>query len=537
MKKLLTFLFAVIAFNSYSQNYIDVWQTFGATKPNKSTTLPTSFASTDPNGKIVMYEKITSPDFIVTTSNGKKTKQNVVQYKSTEGFSVITKTEQGWIGYLHSENDNWNITENGVVKDSINKLQGGNIDEIEAPVTTINKSIETNQAPPDFYDKSQTINKICKVYIEVCNDLYVRWGTNTVAQVSMIFGGVKELYARDGIKVQLGEIFIWTTIDPYASLQGSQPILYEFAANRATNPWRFKHILNNKSFGGIAYISSGITFAFAYSGIGGWQTSSSSTVYTWPLYVFSHEMGHNLGSRHTHNGCWTDFRTNTLIGRLDSCYSCEPCNSTAPNCNTVTKYNTQGTIMSYCHINGAINPVKGFGLHPGALIRKSIWESTIPFETSSGTCTTTYSAWTTCSNGVQTRTFTQTGTNCVTPPADSLTRSCGVTQAFQITNQVCYKGTDGKWRVKFNMSLNPISYPTITLNLCRYGNSTGNCNTATLAPTACGSRTFTALTLIEKTTGFVDRVLNPQPAILNSCYRMEVKYGTIKIWTPYFIAN
>jgi hypothetical protein len=191
--------------------------------------------------------------------------------------------------------------------------------------------------------------------------------------------------------------------------------------------------------------------------------------------------------------------------------------------------------MSYCHINGSINPSKGFGIHPMATIRKAIWESNIPFENEA--CITTYSSWTTCSNGVQTRTFTQTGTNCVVPPADSLTRTCAVGQQFAITNQVCYKGTDGKWRVKFNMTLNPTSYPAISLNLCRYGNSTGNCNGANLTPSACGVRTFTALTTTEKSTGIVDRILNPAPALLNSCYRLQVKHGTTLLWTPYFISN
>jgi hypothetical protein len=37
--------------------------------------------------------------------------------------------------------------------------------------------------------------------------------------------------------------------------------------------------------------------------------------------------------------------------------------------------------MSYCHINGNINPSRGFGIHPTAWMRKAIWESTIPFET------------------------------------------------------------------------------------------------------------------------------------------------------------
>jgi hypothetical protein len=204
MKRILTFLlFYVIAFNSYSQSFINVWGNYKSTT-SKVETLPETFLSTDPTGKTnIIYEKIKTPDFLVTTSDGKKSKQSVIQYKSTKDFSVITKTESGWFGYFNNDEGNWNLTETGVVKDNLENLKRvGELDEIEVP-NTFNKSIpETNQVPPDFYDKSQPINKVCKVYIEVCNDLYVRWGSNTVNQVSTIFGTVKELYARAGIKVQ-----------------------------------------------------------------------------------------------------------------------------------------------------------------------------------------------------------------------------------------------------------------------------------------------------------------------------------------------
>ena len=41
-------------------------------------------------------------------------------------------------------------------------------------------------------------------------------------------------------------------------------------------------------------------------------------------------------------------------------------------------------------------------------------------------CTFTYGAWSTCTNGTQTRTYTTSPSGCTgTPPADSLTRSCG----------------------------------------------------------------------------------------------------------------
>jgi hypothetical protein len=321
MKKLLALiLFFAIALNGYSQSYINVWGDYKSTA-SKLSALPESFLSIDPTGQsTVIYERISSPSFIVSFSNGKKSKESVVQYKSTKDFSVITKTNDGWLGYYNNDQGNWNLTETGVVVDSIKEVKGGDADEIQV-ANPFNKSLpQTDQAPPDFYNNSQSINKICKVYIEVCNDLYIRWGANTVSQISMIFGTVRELYARDGIQVQLGEIFIWTTIDPYANIQGSPSLLYAFAENRLNNPWRFKHLLNNKNYGGIAYVNTNnvTPVPFAYSGMGGWQTSSSSTVYSWPLYVFAHEMGHNLGSRHTHWGCWKDLRTNTLIGRLDS---------------------------------------------------------------------------------------------------------------------------------------------------------------------------------------------------------------------------
>lgn len=46
-------------------------------------------------------------------------------------------------------------------------------------------------------------------------------------------------------------------------------------------------------------------------------------------------------------------------------------------------------------------------------------------KTCTSVCTFTYGAWTTCSNGTQTRTYTASPTGCTgTPPADSLSRTC-----------------------------------------------------------------------------------------------------------------
>jgi hypothetical protein len=64
------------------------------------------------------------------------------------------------------------------------------------------------------------------------------------------------------------------------------------------------------------------------------------------------------------------------------------------------------------------------------------------------TCTFTYSNWTSCSNGIQTRTFTASPTNCTgTPPADSLTRSCSVIVPCVFTYSAwstCVNGTQSR---------------------------------------------------------------------------------------------
>ena len=53
------------------------------------------------------------------------------------------------------------------------------------------------------------------------------------------------------------------------------------------------------------------------------------------------------------------------------------------------------------------------------------------------TCSFVYSAWTSCSNNIQTRTYTSSPSGCKgTPPADSLQRSCVILPSVQIGSQI-----------------------------------------------------------------------------------------------------
>ncbi|MBK9226685.1 MAG: hypothetical protein IPL67_06475 [Ignavibacteria bacterium] len=81
------------------------------------------------------------------------------------------------------------------------------------------------------------------------------------------------------------------------------------------------------------------------------------STYSWTINVVTHEMGHNLGSRHTHSCTWP-VGNGGALGAIDSCYNAE--GGCFPNPRPRI-----GTIMSYCHLwptnqGGGVNLASGF---------------------------------------------------------------------------------------------------------------------------------------------------------------------------------
>lgn len=203
--------------------------------------------------------------------------------------------------------------------------------------------------------------------------MYLDNGSNlnsTASFVQGMYNNVITIYQNESIKTNISEIRVYTSQDPYA-LNSSETILTNFGSNTQDNFYGdLAHLLStrNANLGGIAWIDvlcipyqeQFMAGRFAYSNIE--DNYMAFPIHSWTVNVVAHEMGHNLGSNHTHACAWPTGPGGTL-GAIDSCYFAEG------NCFSGKRPNFNGTIMSYCHLDGAVNFLAGFGHYPGDTIR------------------------------------------------------------------------------------------------------------------------------------------------------------------------
>ncbi len=217
-----------------------------------------------------------------------------------------------------------------------------------------------------------------RVYFEADYKLYQDGNNNpqNVADfISGFFNSVKTIYQNENIPFEVSQIGVWTSADPYMNLTDSYLILTAFGGNSRDNfNGNIGHLLSsrNEGLGGIAWIrvlcsqfnSGDSSGRFAFSNV---ETNFNNyPAYSWTVNVVAHEMGHSMGSRHTHSCVWPAGPGGS-IRAIDSCYYAEGGCFTTPRARI-------GTIMSYCHLwtaqqGGGINLASGFGPLPGDTIR------------------------------------------------------------------------------------------------------------------------------------------------------------------------
>lgn len=172
----------------------------------------------------------------------------------------------------------------------------------------------------------------------------------TAAYASLLTAAASSIYERDmELKISLHYIRVWnTSSDPYTKFD-TNTALPEFRdywnANMGSVGRDFAHLLSAKDMGGGRAYIQGLCNSNSY-GVDGNNTGSfpypleMNSDANWDIIVFIHEMGHNIGTDHTH--CYNP--------PLDKCFNTEGgCWDGAQVCQV-------GTIMSYCHqCNGGLS--------------------------------------------------------------------------------------------------------------------------------------------------------------------------------------
>jgi len=163
--------------------------------------------------------------------------------------------------------------------------------------------------------------------------------------VATIFAGLMDIYGRDfNGRPAIAFLRFWETTDPWTVTSGTSSALSEFKAwwnsNMAATPRAVATLLSGKPLGGgVAYLSTTCSSVTSGSGYSVCASLKGSFPYplvdksssNWDIIVTSHEIGHNMSARHTHD-----------LG-LDDCWD-----ATAGTVGACTQKAT-GTIMSYCH--------------------------------------------------------------------------------------------------------------------------------------------------------------------------------------------
>ncbi|TSJ45031.1 T9SS type A sorting domain-containing protein [Fluviicola chungangensis] len=234
----------------------------------------------------------------------------------------------------------------------------------------------------DLEQMEKATYKCVTYFWETRYNLYTAKGSTQAVtnHITNIFNNFKLMYENEQIGSKLNQLYVWTTADTY------NDDLNTFSANRSNFGANIATLFSNTGGGGVAWLDqlcgSNEYYKHGFCGaVGG--TVNAVPTYSWAVNVTTHEVGHNLGSPHTHACSWTG-------GAIDGCgpqagYS-EGCNGPIPA--------NGGTIMSYCHLTSVgINFTLGFGPQPGNLIRSRVNSCiTLTCNTDGGgqTCTTAY---------------------------------------------------------------------------------------------------------------------------------------------------
>jgi len=275
-------------------------------------------------------------------------------------FGRLEGKQEQYIFYKTSDDKNKNVFKCGL---------GENEDKF---VKNINKHIiEGNSASP----------RPMKIYFQTDYQLWLTIGKDPVAisnYVTAIFNYVATMYQNDNLPLELGRIEYWQALDPYNGANTFE-LVKEFAGFMQDQYNLDIYNILTTRFGDNNAIARGIRVLcdpYDPTDSSGRYTCSSIALNVIPPYpqysnvalAVGHEMGHIIGSRHTHACVWPVFQGGG-IGSIDTCVITgenAPCYQSGTQPNAILN----GTLMSYCDLGGgSVNASLGFGRLPGDTCR------------------------------------------------------------------------------------------------------------------------------------------------------------------------
>src|SRR5439155_1126073 len=268
--------------------------------------------------------------------------------------------------------------------------------------------------------------KLANVALETDQELRAKFSSDPAAldYLASLAAAATTIYERDtAVRLRFSYIRLWGagTVDPWTATDTSAALteLRAYWNDPANNmasiagPRTVVHFLSGKPVqGGIAYINvlCNASYGYGVSQVyGGFDLSRPSQI--WDVLVFSHELGHNFGSPHTH--CYSP--------PIDKCYNRDA------GCYSGAVVASRGTIMSYCQLlgGGLSNIDLLFGSTVSARIAQGVAGAsclgTVQVSTTSTTSTTTTTRPTTTTTTSTTTTTRPTTTTTTRPTTSSTT--------------------------------------------------------------------------------------------------------------------
>ena len=229
----------------------------------------------------------------------------------------------------------------------------------ETPSTRSTPAVGTAEAKAAPATPDVTGFQKATVIVETDQELLANFAGDADAMTAYALSLFAQMALIDERDVQfhftVSEVHVWNTADPWdGPLTGDQltQLGTWYHANRpkATFPRATVHLLSGLPVtGGVAWRPALCIddFEVGSSGSGVWggaygvsQVFGNYPANQWDLHAITHEIGHNLGSQHTH--CY--------VPAIDHCYSGEVDGGVACYVGPTSVPPGGGTVMSYCNL-------------------------------------------------------------------------------------------------------------------------------------------------------------------------------------------